>query len=120
MGHILSWLSLIAVLHRPPDMAGKATYYHDRYHGRLTRSETIFNQNRLTAAVDDGMWPALRDKKLLVCTQSKCVIVRADDTGYLANCGIVVDLSKRAFREVAPLDQGVAKVKVWIMEERWH
>jgi len=66
------------------------------------------------------MWPALRDKKLLVCSEGKCVVVRANDTGYLSEWGIAVDLSKRAFQELAPLRQGVVKVRVWIIKEENH
>jgi len=117
MLRLISWLALLAALSRPPDMEGKATYYSDYYHGRLTRNEEVFEQGKLTAAVDDGMWPELRDKSLLVCADSKCVVVRANDTGYLAEHGIVVDVSKRGFQELAPLRQGVVRVRVWVIEE---
>jgi len=113
----LTWLGILLVLSRPPDMLGKATHYADYFEGRLTRNEEVFDQEKLTAAVDDGMWPGLRDEKLLVCGEEKCVIVRVNDTGYLAEHGIVVDLSKRAFTELAPLRQGVVKVKVWMLKE---
>lgn len=117
MIRLLSWLALIAALSRPPDMEGKATYYSDYYHGRLTRNEQTFDQEKFTAAVDDAMWPELRDRKLLVCGESRCVVVRVNDTGYLSGWGIAVDLSKRAFQRLAPLRQGIVRVKVWIIDK---
>jgi len=113
---LLSWLALIAALSRPADMEGKATFYADYFEGRLTRSEEVFSQHKLTAAVDDGMWPALRNKKLLVCSRKHCVLVRANDTGYLRGHGIVIDLSKGAFQKLAPLYQGIVKVRVWVIK----
>lgn len=126
MFRFIGWLALIAALSRPPDMEGKATFYADYFEGRLTRSEEVFSQAGLTAAVDDAMWSELRGKEVVVCaysTQQKsgslsCTSVLViNDTGYLAEHGIVVDLSKRAFQQLAPLRQGVVWVRVWIIKE---
>lgn len=116
MFRILSWLALVAALNRPPDMVGRATHYHDYYHGRLTRSEEVFDQGALTAAVDDRLWPEMRDRRLLVCAGAKCVVVRVNDTGYLADAGVMIDFSKRAFGELAPLGQGIVRIEMWIIE----
>jgi len=116
MFHILSWLALVATLSRPPDMVGKATHYHDYFVGRLTRTEEVFGQGGLTAAVDDSKWPEMEGKEVLICADSACVKARVNDTGYLAEHGIVVDLSKRAFQQLAPLRQGVVEVRMWIIE----
>jgi len=118
MFRLLSYFALLATLSRPPDMEGRATFYHDYFEGRLTRNEEVFRQHGLTAAVDDTRWSELRNKTLLVCGKGKCVLVRANDTGYLSEWGIAVDLSKRAFQQLAPLRQGVVEVRVWVMEER--
>jgi len=117
MSRILSWLALLAALNRPPDMVGKATHYHDYFVGRLTRTEEVFDQGALTAAVDDRLWPEMRDRRLLVCVEARCVMVRVNDTGYLADSGVTLDLSKRAFGELAPLGQGIVRVETWIIEK---
>jgi len=116
MPQLLAWLALLAALNRPSDMVGKATHYHDYYHGRLTRSEEVFDQNGLTAAVDDRLWPEMRGWRLLICAERKCVMVRVNDTGWLADSGVTLDLSKRAFGELAPLRHGMVRVKAWIIE----
>lgn len=124
MAHFLTYFAILLGLSHPPDMVSKATYYHDYYHGRLTRNEEMFDQEKLTAAVDDGMWHKLKGKEVIVCESSKeegyvacrCVVVRANDTGYLAEHGVILDLSKRAFQQLAPLRQGVVPVKVWVMQ----
>lgn len=119
MLRLLSYLALLATLSRPPDLEGKATFYHDYFEGRLTRTEEVFRQDGLTGAVDDSGWPEFRGKEVLVCTRdSTCVKVQVNDTGYLAEHGIVVDLSKRAFQQLAPLRQGVVRVRVWIIPEK--
>ena len=117
MFRLIAWLALLAALNRPPDLEGKATFYHRRFEDRLTRTEEVFRQDGLTAAVEDSMWPELRNKKLLVCGKGRCVLVRANDTGYLAEHGIVVDLSKRAFSQLGDLERGIIPVKVWVIEE---
>ena len=118
MFRLLSYFALLATLSRPPDMEGRATFYHDYFEGRLTRNEEIFRQDGLTAAVDDSRWPGLRGKEVVVCADTTCVKVRVTDTGYLSEWGIAVDLSKRAFQRLAPLRQGIVEVRVWVMEER--
>jgi rare lipoprotein A (peptidoglycan hydrolase) len=98
-------------------MAGRATYYSDCFEGRLTRSEEVFRQQDLTAAVDDSRWETYRGKRLLVCGQARyCVMVRVNDTGYLARAGVSIDLSSGAFGELAPHSQGVVRVKAWVLE----
>lgn len=118
MLRLLNYLALLATISRSPDMEGKATFYADCFEGRLTRNEEVFRQEGLTAAVDDSRWPELRNHKLLVCGEGRCVLVRANDTGYLGEWGIAVDLSKRAFRQLAPLRQGVVRVRVWVTEDK--
>ena len=43
---IMSLLFICSVLSH----AGKATYYHDKFHGKRTASGEVFSQHKLTAA----------------------------------------------------------------------
>ncbi len=75
-----------------------ASYYHDKFNGRKTASGQIFDNNLYTAA----------HKKLKFGTQvrvtnpenKKSVIVTINDRGPFVS-GREIDLTKRAFREIA-------------------
>lgn len=88
---------------------GRATYYADYFDGRKTANGEIFDHTQYTAAHQTFPF----DTRVLVTNldNRKSVVVRITDRGPYAE-GNIVDLTTTAFEALAPLSQGVARVKV--------
>lgn len=86
--------------------AGKATFYHDKFEGRKTKSEEIFKQSRFTCA--STTYKIGTRLKITNPKNGKSVECRVNDTGRLSKNH--VDLSKAAFKEIGDLSQGWLKV----------
>lgn len=91
-----------------------ASYYHDKFNGRMTASGQIFNNEKLTAA----------HKKLKFGTQvlvtnpinNKSVIVTINDRGPFVR-GREIDLSKKAFMEIShSTRRGYIQVKLEVIQ----
>ena len=80
-----------------------ATFYSDFFHGQLMANGKIFNQNNLTAA--SSIFPL--GTKLIVKNGKKSVKVTVTD-----RCNCELDLSKKAFKQLASLENGIIKVKI--------
>lgn len=95
---------------------GKASYYGGAFHGRKAADGSIFNQNALTTAAA----PHIKMGSSLLVTNSKTgksVVVKVTDRGsfHKAKYNRVLDLSKGAFSRIAPLSQGVIKIKYQVL-----
>ncbi|MCF7516825.1 septal ring lytic transglycosylase RlpA family protein [Pseudoalteromonas sp. L21] len=88
---------------------GKASFYADKYHGRTTASGTVFNQQALSAAHLDLAFGTR--VKVTNIANNKSVIVSINDRGPFVH-GRIIDLSKKAFSQIASLQQGVIDVTV--------
>lgn len=85
---------------------GKASWYGNEHHGRLTASGERFDQNAMTAAVlSRSQFGTYR-----VTANGKSVTVKANDTGNFSKYGRIIDLSKGAFSAIADPDLGVVSV----------
>ena len=93
---------------------GKASYYADKFHGRLTSNGEIFSQDSLTCAhrtLPFGTYLKVKNKK-----NGKEVIVRVTDRGpFIA--GRIVDLSRAAAEQLGMIHAGVARVDVEQVEK---
>jgi rare lipoprotein A len=79
-----------------------ATWYGPGFHGRRMANGKRFNQNAMTAA-----HPSLRlGTRIRVRYKRRSVVVRVTD-----RCRCSLDLSKAAFRRLAPLSKGRIKVR---------
>jgi len=88
---------------------GKASYYADKYHGRTTASGEVFNQQALSAAHQTlGFGSRV---KVTNIANNKSVIVIINDRGPFIR-GRIIDLSKKAFSQIASVKQGVIDVTV--------
>jgi len=71
----------------------------------------MFDEDKLTCALPNkeglNRWYWVTN-----VANGKSVKVYANDTGAFAKYNRVVDLSKRAFREIADLDKGIIKVRI--------
>lgn len=100
----------------PQDLyqTGLASWYGDKFHGRLTANGERYNMNAMTAA-----HPSLPfDTE--VCVRSlltgKEVQVRINDRGPFAGRRII-DLSRAAADSLGMLSQGLKTVAIWIPDD---
>lgn len=92
---------------------GIASFYHDKFHGRRTANQEIFDQSKFTAAHKTLPFGT----KLLVknLSNDKEVIVVINDRGpFIKNR--VLDLSRAAAEELDFIKKGLQKVEYTIIE----
>ena len=90
------------------------SWYGGYFHGRKTASGEIYNKNALTAASNrHKMGTKL---KVTNVKTGKSTVVKVNDTGAFAKYNRTLDLSQAAFQQIAPLDQGVAKVTIQVLK----
>ncbi len=88
---------------------GNASWYGEAFHGKKTASGEIFNMYGYTAA--HKTYEFGTKIKVTNLANDKSVIVTVNDRGpYVGDR--IVDLSKKAFSEIAELDEGIIQVKV--------
>ena len=92
---------------------GEASFYADKFQGRLTANGERFNQRAQTAA--HKRLPFGTKVRVTNIANSKSTVVRINDRGPFVS-GRVIDLSKSAFRRIASTRQGVIKVKIEVMD----
>ncbi len=93
----------------PYTAKGKASYYADKFHGRLTSNGEVFHQDSLTCAhrtLPFGTYLRVTNRN-----NGRSVIVRVNDRGpFIA--GREVDLSKAAATQLGMLKEGIVRVDV--------
>lgn len=93
---------------------GRASWYADRFHGRLTASGERYNMNALTAAHRSLPF----DTQVCVrgLLRHKEVLVRINDRGpFTANR--IIDLSRAAAEKLDMLQLGLKDVVLWIPDK---
>ncbi|NUJ60589.1 septal ring lytic transglycosylase RlpA family protein [Halomonas taeanensis] len=89
-----------------------ASYYADRYHGRTTASGERFDQQALTAAHRTlAFGTRVRVTRL---DNGREVTVRINDRGPFVR-GRIIDLSKRAARQLGMVRDGTVKVRLSVL-----
>ena len=88
---------------------GIASWYGPTFHGKLSASGEVFDQNALTAAHPTLPLPSL--VRVTNLENNRAVIVRVNDRGPFADDRII-DLSKAAGAALDMHDKGTAKVRV--------
>lgn len=101
---------LLLILVTSQAQAHTATWYGDRFHGRLTASGERYNQNAFTCASNKYKFGTRL--KVTNKANDKSVICRVNDRGGFSKYGVALDLSKGAFKKIAPLSQGKIKVTI--------
>lgn len=84
----------------------KASWYGNEHHGRHTASGAVYDQWGLSAAHMTAPFGA----RFRVTYGEKSVVVVVNDRGDFAKYGRAIDLSRGAFRKLAPEGQGVLAV----------
>ncbi|WP_316862483.1 septal ring lytic transglycosylase RlpA family protein [uncultured Cohaesibacter sp.] len=96
--------------HEPSyNKVGKASWYGEDFHGRLTANGEIFNMNTLTAAHPTLPLPSYA--RVTNLKNGRSVIVRINDRGPFAHSRII-DLSKRVAVKLGFINDGIANVRV--------
>jgi rare lipoprotein A len=91
---------------------GKASYYHDRFHGRTTASGAKYNKNTLSAA--HKTLPMGSKVKVTDTRSGKSVVVKINDRGPFVK-GRVIDLSRAAAKQIGLTKKGVSPVKLEVL-----
>ena len=105
-------LALVEISRAEPNKwIGFATYYTVQSSSRITASGEPYNENAMTCAI----WnlPFNTMLKVTNIANGKFVFCRVNDRGVakrLFKKKVIIDLTPRAFKELAPLSQG----KVWV------
>lgn len=101
-----------------PAKYGKASWYSHQSPGinKHTANNEIFDDQDMTCAI----WGVGFNKEIRVTnlTNGKSIIVRVNDRGphqRLVAEGRIIDLTKSAFRQIAPTRQGLIDVKIEIL-----
>lgn len=106
--HIKDYNAVVPLLH------GIASWYGPGFHGKLTASGEVYDQNAMTAA-----HPTLPLGTVIRVTNEqngRVAWVRVNDRGPYKK-GRVLDLSRAAARRLGMLDEGTAPVRIQVM--RW-
>nr|WP_144054406.1 septal ring lytic transglycosylase RlpA family protein [Pleurocapsa sp. PCC 7319] len=91
---------------------GQASWYGPGFHGRLTASGEVYNQNALTAAHPSlGFGTRVKVRNL---NNGRSVVLRINDRGPYAQ-GRVIDVSAAAAQSLGMISSGVAPVEVTIL-----
>jgi rare lipoprotein A len=88
---------------------GRASWYGDAFHGRLTANGEVYDMNHLTAAHPTLPLPSYA--RVTNTANGRSVIVRINDRGPYAE-GRVIDLSKRVAHVLDTKHEGVGRVRV--------
>lgn len=91
---------------------GLASFYADKYDGRVTASGDIFDQSKMTAA--HRTLPFGTKVTITNISSKKSVIVVINDRGPFVD-NRVIDLSKAAAKKLDFISKGVARVRVEVI-----
>ncbi len=94
--------------------SGVASWYGPNFHGKLTANGETYNMDGLTAA--HRSLPFNTIVQVENKGNGKTVIVRINDRGPYAH-NRIIDLSRKAAREIEMIDAGTANVEIFLIEE---
>ena len=96
--------------HQPSyNKTGKASWYGDDFHGRLTANGEIFDMNSLTGAHPTLPLPSY--VRVTNLKNGKSTLVRVNDRGPYAH-NRIIDLSKRVAQKLDFINDGITNVRV--------
>lgn len=92
--------------------SGKASWYGDKFHGRLTASGNVYNMHELTAAHKTLAFGT--KVKITNKNNGKSVVVEVNDRGPFVKSRDF-DLSRAAFAEIGNIHQGIMHIEYEIL-----
>ena len=96
----------------PVRKAGMASFYNDKYQGRATTSGEAYDKNAMTAA--HNKLPLGTRLRVTNLRNNRSVVVRVNDRLHASNKR-VIDVSKKAAKELGFVHAGHTKVKIEIL-----
>ena len=93
---------------------GEASWYGPGFHGEETSSGEIYDQHKLTAA--HPTLPEGTKVKVTNLENNESTTVRVNDRGPYVE-GRIIDMSRKAAKELDMLEEGTAKVKVEVLSK---
>lgn len=94
---------------------GYASWYGNVFHGRNTASGEVYNMNDYTAA--HRSLPLGTPVVVTNLGTGRSILVKVNDRGPFSHPGKrVLDLSRNAFKAIAPLGSGVIKIKMDVLK----
>jgi len=96
---------------------GVASYYHDSLDGNKTASGEIYRKSVLSAA--HKTLPLGTKVRVTKLNSGKSIVLKINDRGPFVK-GRIIDLSRRAARELGIVKRGVAKVEVEVLRLPRH
>ena len=109
---VLLLLLLAGCATRGPSEVGVASYYSHPFHGRQTASGRTYNHNKLTAA--HPTLPFGTRVRVTNLRNGRKIVLTITDRGPYAN-GRIIDVSRRAARELGFWRRGITRVKVEVL-----
>ncbi|MGR5176565.1 septal ring lytic transglycosylase RlpA family protein [Vibrio parahaemolyticus] len=95
-------------------LVGQASWYGNKFHGKLTASGERYNMRAYTAA--HKTLPFGTIVRVTNTANGKSVDVKINDRGPFVK-GRVIDLSYKAFGRIGNTNKGVASVKIDIVDD---
>ena len=93
---------------------GVASYYHSKFHGRITASGELYDQDKLSAA--HNRLPLGTKIKVTNLRNKRTVIVKVNDRLHHRNKRLV-DLSRAAATKLGFIGRGITRVKVEVLKD---
>ena len=103
------WIKPVAVGYREN---GLASWYGEKFHGRLTANQEVYDMHRMTAAHKSLPLPSYI--KVLNHNNGKSVTVRVNDRGPFVE-GRIVDLSYAAAKKIGMTEAGLVPVTIEVI-----
>ena len=97
------------------DETGIASWYGNKFAGKLTANGEIFNPNKVSAAHKTLPMPSM--VRVTNLENGKSLIMRINDRGPFV-AGRIIDLSRKAAELLSFKDKGIARVRVQILPEQ--
>ncbi|MGF1696029.1 septal ring lytic transglycosylase RlpA family protein [Vibrio lamellibrachiae] len=96
------------------ELVGQASWYGNKYHGKLTASGERYNMRAYTAA--HKTLPFGTIVKVTNTANGKSVDVKINDRGPFVK-GRVIDLSQKSFGQIGNIKKGLAPIKIEIIDD---
>ncbi len=96
---------------------GQASFYANKFHGRLTANGEIFSQEKLTAACNVlplGTWIRVTNLK-----NGKMIVVRTNDRLH-PKTRRILDLTKKGAKLLGYISRGLTRVKIEVLDQKLY
>lgn len=113
LGSVMVLLPVLLMAQLGYTESGEASYYADKFNGKLTASGERFNNSDLTAA--HRVLPFGSRVLVTNTANGNSVVVRINDRGPFKR-GRIIDLSRTAAKALGMLEKGVAEVTIEVVD----